>query len=162
MQKQNTIRTLLFIAFFIIGASALVVSILCNDLIKAYHRKYQLTAEQEFAEKLKSLDIDYEILIEQIEKDPNYFKRITSAATGVEANEPNTAYPKASPELIEATKNILAEDRQLGVGEKIMPIWLERISEPKKRVVLFLAGSILVVICFISFGYKEPQQDQES
>jgi hypothetical protein len=162
MRKQKILRTLLFIVFFSIGATALSGSILCDDLVRYYHNRQQLKAKEELSNRLKSLNIDYDALLQNLEKDPNLFERIASLVLGTERNDANTIYPKATEELLEAVKKALEEDSSQQSTEPVMPDWLVRCSEPRRRVILFLAGVFLVLISFICLGSaKSARADQE-
>ncbi len=162
MRKQKILRMLLFIIFFSIGATALSGSILCDDLVRYYHNRQQLKAKEELSNRLKSLNIDYDALLQNLEKDPNLFERIASLVLGTERNDANTIYPKATEELLEAVKKALEEDSSQQSTEPVMPDWLVRCSEPRRRVILFLAGAFLVLISFICLGSaKSARADQE-
>jgi hypothetical protein len=162
MRKQKIVRMLLFIIFFSIGATALSGSILSEDLVRYYHNRQQLKAKEELSNRLKSLNIDYDALLGNLEKDPNLFERIASLVLGTERNDANTIYPKATEELLEAVKKALEEDSSQQSTEPVMPDWLVRCSEPRRRVILFLAGAFLVLISFICLGSaKSARADQE-
>jgi len=162
MRKQKIVRMLLFIIFFSIGATALSGSILSEDLVRYYHNRQQLKAKEELSNRLKSLNIDYDALLQNLEKDPNLFERIASLVLGTERNDANTIYPKATEELLEAVKKALEEDSSQQSTEPVMPDWLVRCSEPRRRVILFLAGAFLVLISFIWLGSaKSARADQE-
>jgi hypothetical protein len=162
MRKQKIVRMLLFIIFFSIGATALSGSILSEDLVRYYHNRQQLKAKEELSNRLKSLNIDYDALLGNLEKDPNLFERIASLVLGTERNDANTIYPKATEELLEAVKKALEEDSSQQSTEPVMPDWLVRCSEPRRRVILFLAGAFLVLISFIWLGSaKSARADQE-
>jgi len=162
MRKQKIVRMLLFIIFFSIGATALSGSILSDDLVRYYRNRQQLKAKEELSNRLKSLNIDYDALLGNLEKDPNLFERIASLVLGTERNDANTIYPKATEELLEAVKKALEEDSSQQSTEPVMPDWLVRCSEPRRRVILFLAGAFLVLISFICLGSaKSARADQE-
>jgi len=162
MRKQKILRTLLFIVFFSIGATALSGSILCDDLVRYYHNRQLLKAKEELSNRLKSLNIDYDALLGNLERDPNLFERIASLVLGTERNDANTIYPKVTEELLEAVKKALEEDSSQQSTEPVIPDWLVRCSEPRRRVILFLAGAFLVLISFIWLGSaKSARADQE-
>jgi len=152
MRRQNILRVLLFIIFFSIGGTALSSSILCDDLVQYYHKRQLLRAKEELSNRLKLLNTDYDVLLQNLGKDPNLLERIAPLILGMERNDANTIYPKATEELLEAVQKVLEEDSSQQPTEPVIPAWLIRCSEPFRRVILFLAGAFLVLISFIWLG----------
>ena len=157
MRTESIIRALLFVVFFSIGAAALGVSILCNDLIGYHHVKRQLEEEEYANKKLESLIADYNAVSEQVKSDPNLFKRIAPATLGVEPAEANTIYPKVTPEQSAAARKALSKEENYKKTQPTLPNWLARCGEPRRRIILFLAGAALILISFIFFcPVREP------
>jgi len=152
LQRQNILRTFLFIVFFSIGAAALSVSILCGDLVRYYRNNQLLRAAEESLRRLEALNADYGALLEQLEKEPNAVKRIAPATLGTEPEAEDTIYPKATAEQLAAVREALREEAGHGIGGPAMPNWLVRCSEAPQRIILFLAGAFLILISFICFG----------
>jgi len=149
----------LFVVFFSIGAAALSGSILCNDLLRYYRNKQLLKTAEVSLNQLESLNTDYDALLQQLQKDPNFVRRIAPATLGTEPEDANTVYPKATTEQLAAARKVLTEDsagrrpaESQQPTEPIIPDWITRCSEPPQRVVLFLAGAFLILISFICFG----------
>ena len=142
----------MFVVFFGAGASALSVSILCEDLLGYYNNRELLRREEELLGQLESLEADYDIVLEQLEDDPNVVKRIAPAALGAEHDEADTAYPKARAEELGAARKALEEEKKKGMAEAAVPAWLKRCCGSLQRMVLFIAGGFLVLISFICFG----------
>ena len=162
MQRQNIIRVFLFVVFFSIGAISLGASILTDDLVRHYRNRQFLKAAQESLDRLKSLNIDYDVLLEHLEKDPNLFKRIASATLGTEPEDTDAIYPKATPEQLAVARRVLAEEPDQQPAEPVMPLWLTRCSEPSLRIMLFFSGGALILISFICFGpAKHTPKKQE-
>ncbi|MHC4556257.1 MAG: hypothetical protein ACYTFW_03345 [Planctomycetota bacterium] len=154
MQGRRIIRAILFVLFFSIGAASLSASILCDDLVQYYNNRQLAKAAQQSLEQLKSLNTDYDILLEQLEKDPNLVKRIARATLGIEPEDPNTVYPRATAEQLAAARRALTEDpnRKSAVGEPpLLPEWLSRCREPRRKTMLFLSGVALILTSFICF-----------
>lgn len=165
MQGQNIVRMLLFIVFFLVGATALSISVLCDDLVQYYRNKQALQAAEQSVERLKNLNVAYDTLLRQLEEDPNVLKRLGPAALGIEPEDPNTVYPKATLEELAAAKKAL-EDRSKAavqtagnkpVVDANLPAWLVRCSRRPRRITLFLAGAGLVLISLICFGSRLEQ-----
>ncbi len=158
MRRQDVIRTFLFVVFFSIGASSLGVSILCDELLRYYTSRQLLKAAEDTLGRLESLNTDYDLLLQQLEEDPNLVRHIAPAALGAQPVDGKAVYPRASAEQLAAARKALTEGssqpRFIG-GEPVVPRWIVRCSRPTHRVVLFLAGAFLVLISFIWFGPVE-------
>lgn len=150
-RSQNILRTLLFVVFFSIGTAALAGAILRDDLLRYYRNKQLLRSAEETLSWLESLNADYDALLKQLKENPALLERIAPATLGTEPNEPNTVYPKATAEQLDAARKVLAEDLEQQSRAE-MPDWIARCSEPSKRTILFLAGALLILISFICFG----------
>ncbi len=162
LQKQNVTRTILFVVFFNIGAISLGASILSDDLVRYYRNRQLLKAAQESLDRLRSLNVDYDVLLEQLEKDPNLFKRIAAATLGTEPEDADAIYPRATAEQLAVAHRVLAEEPDQQPAEPVMPGWLTRCSEPRRRMMLFFSGGALILISFICFGpAKHTPKKQE-
>jgi len=154
----------LFLVFFGIGTASLSASILCDDLLQYYRNRHLLKAAEQYLERLESLNTDYDLLLRQLEKDPNLVKRIAPAALGIEPEDANAIYPRATAEQLAAARKALEEDQGNRQDEPCptlggVPKWLSRCSEPRRRITLFLAGTGLILISLICFGpAKQAQQ----
>jgi len=155
MRRQDVIRTFLFVVFFSIGASSLGVSILCDELLRYYTSRQLLKAAEDTLGRLESLNTDYDLLLQQLEKDPNLVRHIAPAALGAQPVDGKAVYPRASAEQLAAARKALTEGSNQQSGEPRVPRWIVRCSRPTHRVVLFLAGAFLVLISFIWFGPAE-------
>ena len=159
MRRQDVIRVCLFVVFFSVGATALSSSILCDDLLRYYHNRQMLSAAEESTEKLGSLITDYDVLLQQWENDPNLAKRVGAITLGRGPADSNAVYPEVTPEQLAAARKVLAEESARQSAELMMPGWLVRCSEPRRRTVLFLAGAFLVLVSFMFFGGSEKETD---
>ncbi len=161
MQGQNIIRTSLFVAFFSVGAAAVATSALYDDFVRHYRNRHYLNQAKRLTLKLESLNDDYAAVLRSIEEDPNIIKRLAPAATGVENADPNTVTPRATPQDLAAAKKALAKIVEAEPNEPPMPQWIERCSEPKRRIYLFAAGAALILTSFTFFGIiKKPEEDK--
>ena len=157
MQKQNLLRTFLFILFFSIGAAAITASILCDEILQYYRNKQLLKYSQESLDKLQSLNIDYDILLQQLKADPNLVKRIAPAVLGTQPPDANEVYPKVTIDQLLATRDALKQKPNQLKQNSEVPGWLNRCMKPAKRSILFIAGAFLILICFICFGKPKPR-----
>ena len=157
MRSQNIIRAFLFAVFFGIGAATLGGSVLCGDLIRYYYNRQMLKKAEVNLNRLKSLNDDYDALLQQLEKDPNLVKRIAPATIGTEPAEEETIYPRATAEQLAAARAALTEDVKHQDIEPAIPDWIIRCSRPSRRILLFFAGASLILISFICFRPAPPK-----
>ena len=162
LRRQNIIRAILFVVFFSIGAAALSGSILFADLLQYYNNRELLKAEKELSNRLRSLNTDYDALLEQLKNDPNIIKRITIVTLGKDDNDANTIYPEATAEQLAAAKKALTEETSTEPADSKLPQWLIRCQEPRRRMILFFAGAGLILISFICFGPVKENNEKKT
>jgi len=141
-------------------------SILCGELVQYYQRRDLLTRGQESVRRYKSLNAEYDILLKTLEDDPNLIvERLAPATFGVDPNthDSNTVYPRATPEQLAAARSaLMAEPNESGPGRtaaQIMPQWLSRASEPRRRLMLFVCGVVLILTSFVCFRPVRPRPE---
>ena len=151
MKRQGILHLLFFVVFFSVGAVTLGGAVLCDDFIQ-YCRNRNMVRDAEVSlKRLESLNAEYDALLQELEKDPKLLERIVPVTLGTEPNDPNTVYPKArARELAVARKALIEENEQEPIGPAI-PAWLQRCSDPPKRIALFIAGASLVLISLVCF-----------
>lgn len=161
MRRQNIIRAFLFVVFFSIGAATLCGSILFADLLRYYNNRAMLKAEKELSNRLRSLNADYDALLQQLRNDPNLIKRIALVTLGKETDDANTIYPKATAEQLAAARKALMEETSTEPANTSLPQWLTRCKEPRRRTMLFFAGAGLILISFICFGPAKEKNKEK-
>ena len=103
--------------------------------------------------RLESLIADYDVLTTRLERDPNLIiERVAPSTLGTEPADANAIYPKVTAEQLAAAKKALNEDIEQDETQPAVPEWLGRCSEPRQRLILFLAGALLILVSFIWFG----------
>ena len=152
----------MFVAFFGVGAAALGCSILAKELLGYYKSEQLLAAANESLDRLKSLNEDYDVLLKQLEEDPNLYKRIGPATLGTKLADANVVYPRAKAENLDAARKALTEDGQQQRGDLTVPKWLTRCNRPYHRMVLFGCGAVLVIISFVCFGTNFTKDRQRT
>ena len=161
MQGQKIIRVILFILFCGVGLAVLSGTVLLDELIGYYSDKAAVKSQEEHIEKLKILNDDYDVLLDQLEKDPNFAERIADVTLGTGHKDANVVYPKATPEQMDATRKALAEN-SVNQPPPAVPGWLLRCRERNRRILLFSAGGFLILLSFICFGpMKKINEAQE-
>ncbi len=151
MQRQGILHLLLFVIFFSIGAGALGVAVLCDDLIQYCRNKLLVKEAERSLERLESLNAEYDALLDQLEDDPDVLKRIAPVTLGTQPEDPNAIYPKARARELAAARKAIINQADEETTEAQIPKWLRRCSEPAKRLVLFIAGAGLVLISLVCF-----------
>lgn len=160
MRKQNILRTLLFVVFFSLAAATLAMAILCKDLHQYYLNKAVFKRTQQRLEQLKSLNKDYDFLLNQLQADPNLVERLGPAILGTKPEQANTIYPKAKAEQLAAAKKALTENMSRKAESPEIPEWLDRCNEPTRRIGLFVAGGALTIISFVCFNHSRKKEEE--
>lgn len=154
MLSQKIVHFLLFVIFFSVGAGALGVAALCDDLI-VYWRNERLVKEAHLSlDRLRSLNEEYDALLTELQNDPNLLRRLAPATLGTLPEDPNAVYPKARAQELAVARRALMDRAEQESGEAALPKWLQRCSEPRHRIALFLAGAGLVLISLVFFTPK--------
>jgi hypothetical protein len=153
MKKEDIQQILLFTVFFAIGTAAVSISLLGGELLRYHQGKELLKKNEIFLKRLEQINADYDALLKQLHEDPDTVKRLAPATLGIEpANDKKVAYPKAKLEQLAAARKALMEN---AAKEDKMPLeqnWITRCSKWPARIILFLAGSGLIIISLVYFG----------
>lgn len=158
MQSQDVVHFLFFVVFFSIGAVALGGAVLCDDLILYCQNKQHIEKAETSLERLASLSDEYDALLANLQSDPNLLRRIAPVTLGTEPNDPNVIYPRVKArELATARKALLEVSEQEPMGPAV-PSWLQRCSEPRRKMGLFIAGAGLVLISLVFFTRRSKPQ----
>jgi len=152
MRRQSIMRFLLFVCFFSVGATVLSATVLCADFIGYYRNRQLLQMARQSVQRLESLNADYDALLEQMETDPTLMNRAAAATLAAEPNDPDAAYPRATAEQLAAAQKALCRQRSQAPHEPKPLQWLKRCSQPRRRIVLFMAGAFLVLLSFVFFA----------
>ncbi len=154
MQSQSILHFLFFVVFFSVGAAALGGAVLCDDLI-LYCRNRRLISTAELSlNRLDSLNQEYDALLDELEKDPNLVKRIAPATLGTGPGDPNAVYPKAKVRELALARKALLDLAGRDEQGPAVPAWLQRCSEPSRKLGLFVAGAGLVLVSLVFFTPK--------
>ena len=162
MLNEKTIRLIAFVIFFSVGAAVLSATTLCDDLLEYYYYKGLLAQAEGHLKKLDSLNSDYDTLLAQFEGNPKELARLAPATLGIEANEPNTAYPRATAGKLAAARRALVEEPNKATITQGSPPGICLACQWPRRHALFISGAILVLISFVFFGpVKDPSHTME-
>jgi hypothetical protein len=157
-ERQGIFQIFFFAVFFSVGAAALGGAVLCDDLVRYCHNRDVVAEAQDSIERLQSLNAEYDALLGQLESDPDLVKRLAPVTLGIERNEPNTAYPRARAAELATARQALIDDAEHADMTPALPRWLQRCSDPTKRIALFIAGAGLVLISLACFSSNETEQ----
>ncbi len=156
---QTLIRLVAFVVMFGVGTSAIGLSALCDDLLHYYRNQQALVIMEQQIDSLRSLNGIHDALLLRIDSDPEIIQKIAPAVLGMKREDPNTVYPIAGVEELDAAEQTLIEHNKAQKAVPTLPDWLVRTSEYRRRIGLFLAGAILVLVSFACFGLikREPE-----
>lgn len=158
MQRHGILRFLVFVVFFSSGAAALGGAVLCDDFVK-YCRDKQVVKQAELSiRRLESLNAEYDTLLEQLENNPDLLQRIAPVTLGTEPNDPNTVYPKAKARELAIARKAVVDQANDEPIEAAIPMWLQRCSDPPKRIVLFVCGASLILIAMVCFTSGDTEE----
>jgi hypothetical protein len=149
---MRAIRAVVFVVFFGIGAAVLSATVLCDDFLEYFHNRSLLKQAEGRLNKFETLNADYDELLGQLEGDPCQFARLAPATLGIEPNEPNTVYPRATVDKLAAARRALSEEPEEPTSNEAIPRWLGLCCQWPRRHILFFCGAALVLISFVFFG----------
>ena len=162
MSGQTIFRAICFVIFFGIGVTSVGLAALCNDLIEYYQNKDMLRRAEQSLIQMESLITDHEILIAGLEEDPNfYYQRVAPSAIGVEFTDPNDYYPKARAAELQAARVALMKFFDPNEYEPPIPPLLMLVSEPRRKLVLYLAGAALILLAMIFFSASTENSEPD-
>jgi len=149
---HSIVKTTAFIVTFTVGSGAVGLCALCNDLLLYHHNRRGLALLEQDKDSLRSLNAVHDAVLERIDSDPNMIRRIAPAVLGLKPEDPNAYYPSAGSRELAAAKQTLSRHDRSKPSIPALPAWLVRVSEPRRRAALFLAGGVLVLVSFACFG----------
>lgn len=161
MQRHGILHLFLFAFFFSVGAVALGGAVLCDSLIQYYRNQHYLSEAERSLERLESLNAEYDALLERLESDPNLYRRLAPVALGTEPEDPNAIYPKARARELALARKALAARTQDEPNEPATPLWLQRCSEPRRKMALFIAGAGLVLVSLVFFSPRSTTEKSQ-
>jgi hypothetical protein len=162
MHRQNFLHVFLFVFFFSVGVASLSGSILSEDLLRYYRNNQLLKTAEKSLKELESLNADYDMLLRQLQKDPDFVKRIAPAAMGTQPANADATYPKAKAEQLATARKALTDDSAKKTAEPTVPRWVVRCNALPRRIALFFCGSFLVLISFIFFSPSKQSEQQQT
>jgi hypothetical protein len=156
MQNAGTLlRFVLFCLFFTVGASAIVLSVLTDEIVNFYRTRDlpdRIEADNQRTATCPAATISNSSRSPG-PRPPQTTRRslFTPPATG-----DNTVVPVATEEQLTAAGEALFKNLQSNDQPSQLPHWLLRMADEvngiKNRLMLFLAGMGLILVTFIFFG----------
>lgn len=151
MQRQGILHFLFFVVFFSVGAAALGGAVLCDDLIIYCRNRQFVGGAERSLERLKSLNSEYDALLDELDKDPNLLRRIAPATLGTKPEDPNAIYPNVKARELAMARKAFIDQAGEEPRPAAIPKWLERCSAPPRKLGLFVAGAGLILISLVFF-----------
>ena len=149
---RQLIQTVLFCSFFTIGIVAISVTALSQEAIEYYRNKNLLSQTEMQIERLEERYNKYTEQVEFAKSHPKAIERLRTVQFGdAPKSDDQVYYPKVNSE-IETDINELSSQEALATNTSNIPVWLERINQPKPKMMIFILGSLLVLIAFGLFG----------
>ena len=152
----RTVRAILFCIFLGVGIGAIVLSILVGEINDYYTSRDALIKLEADNERLIKLIAEYELQLQQAEKDPEILERLKRVTLGQQPESEDTVYPKASRQDIAAAEAVIAAGQQTDHDDDPFRTIIDRCMEERIRLSLFVAGAGLVLLTFLFFGAKRP------
>jgi hypothetical protein len=157
---MRAIREVVFVVFFGIGAAVLSGTVLCDDFLEHFHNKNLLKQAEVGRQRIETLNTDYDELLGRFVGDPCQLARLAPATLGIEPNEPNTVFPRASADKLAAARQALSEEPNEPAPDEAIPEWLGLCCRWPRRQIFFSCGAALVLISFVFFGPpKRPRRE---
>ena len=160
MKRDTFLRTFFFIVFSCVGIGTVGLAFVSPEWLNVYTTKSARRDLEQTNLKIETLINDYDVLIEKLRDDPNLLKRFDPVALGIETNDANL--PKATITEHQLRKARALLNRQDAEKPKPpgRPEWLSRCGTNKSRLILFIAGALLLLVAFVCFG--KPKRDSQT
>ena len=164
MKKAASIlRYLFFCIFFVLGASAIALSILSDEIVENYENIDNLKLTEENSQKLERLIKAYDLQLEQVKNDPEVLERLSKRILGAESEDDGGAEIMATQEELRIATEILKGPSDPNEAVGAIRVYAERATEKPVKQGLFFSGSGLILIAFIFFGApKQKTEDIEN
>ncbi len=149
---RQLIQTVLFCSFFTIGIVAITATALSQEAIEYYRNKNLLYQTKMQIVRLEEKYNKYTEQVEFAKSHPKAIERLRTVQFGdAPKSDDQVYYPKANSK-IETNINELKNQDAFVTNTSNIPTWLERINQPKPKMMIFILGSLLVLIAFGLFG----------
>ncbi len=145
------LRFILFCIFFSVGATAIVLATLAEEIEDYCGQKDVPSLMEADNERIRNMAVKYEAQVAAIKADPSILKNLEHITFGSQPSAEDTTFPRASAARLTAAKEALFKDIDRPERPK-PPEWVRRCAEPRNRRTIFVAGVGLVLITFIFFG----------
>lgn len=153
LEKFN--RAAFFSLFSAIGILSVTLAVLGPEWKNLYKIKAATKQSEQNNSTIEQIMRDQEVLIGRINKDPNMLKRLVPANLGEKPEEPNLPAVEITADTLAQAKAVLDQsndNENPKVSDDQIPAWLLRVTLKTSRVVLFAAGTGLVLVSFVCFA----------
>lgn len=162
MQKlENILKLFCFLVFSAAGICAVELAVLGPEWKNLYEINAAIKQTEYDNSRIEEIIKDHQILSSQIEADANMLKRIAPLTAGEQFQGPNQPAAKITADTLARAKAILRQQTQDNSLGPEVPVWLQRCTATNGRVILFAAGTGLVVVSFACFGKKGSREKKK-
>jgi hypothetical protein len=154
-------RAAFFSLFSAIGILSVTLAVLGPEWKNLYKIKAATKQSEQNNRKIEQIMRDQEELISRINKDPNMLKRLVPANLGQKPEEPNMPAVEITTDTLTQARAVLEwsnDDENPRVSQERIPARLQRATLKMSRVILFAAGTGLVLVSFVCFAAR-PQPE---
>lgn len=156
-KTASIVRYLFFCIFFAVGASAIALSILSDEIVQNYKNTEHLKLIEENSQEIERLIKAYDLELEQVKNDPEILERLSRRILGTGSdNGGGGADPMAARQELRIATEILKRNSDPNEATPMLRTYAQRATQKHVKKGLFLLGSGLILTAFIFFG--EPKQ----
>jgi hypothetical protein len=161
-KAASIVRYLFFCIFFAVGASAIALSILSDEIVQNYKNIDYLNLIDENTQEIERLIKAYNLQLEQVKNDPGLLERLSRRILGTDSQEDGVAEIMATRQELRMATEILSRSSDPNETVPMLRTYAQRATEKHVKRGLFLSGSGLILIAFIFFGAPKQKQEEQT
>jgi len=155
-------RAVFFSIFAAVGLGAVALAVLGPEWKNLYRLKAARALSEQNNEKISRLLADHQELINLINTDPNVLKRLAAVELGQDVNDPNAIAAQITADYLSQAKIVVEDIENPTTAVPQAPGWLIRTTLNSSRIVLFAAGTGLVLVSFVCFSAPQSKNARQS
>ena len=160
MKKAVSIlRYLFFCIFFALGASAVALSILSDEITQNYKNAEYLNLIEENSQEIERLIKAYDLQLEQVRNDPGILERLSERILGT--GDGDGGDPAATRQELRMATEILNRSSDPNEAVPMLRTYAERATKKHVKQGLFLSGSGLILVAFTFFGAPKQKEEEQ-
>ena len=164
MKKAVSIlRYLFFCIFFVLGASAIALSILSDEITQNYKNAANLKLIEENSQEIERLLKAYDLQLEQVKNDPEILEKLSERILGTEYDgEIVGADPASTRQERRIATEILNRNSDPNEPVPMLRTYAKRATKKHVKQGLFLSGSGLILVAFTFFGAPKQKEEEQT